>query len=199
MLIPEVVGVKLTGTLAEGCTATDLVLTLTEMLRAHGVVGKFVEFFGPGLENMPLANRATIANMAPEYGATMGFFPVDEQTTRYLELSGRDKALIETVELYSKEQGLWRDDSNDIAYSSQISLDMGTVQPSLAGPKRPQDRIELSAMQSTWLEAHKTTFGKAQVDEGNTSFKDADFATQGWRSGPSPPSPAAPTPAIPAS
>ena len=176
MLIPDVVGVKLTGTLAEGCTATDLVLTLTEMLRAHGVVGKFVEFFGPGLENMPLANRATIANMAPEYGATMGFFPVDEQTTRYLELSGRDKALIETVELYSKEQGLWRDDSNDIAYSSQISLDMGTVQPSLAGPKRPQDRIELSAMQSTWLEAHKTTFGKAQVDEGNTSFKDADFA-----------------------
>lgn len=175
MLVPEVVGFKLTGELPQGCTATDLVLTITEMLRAHGVVGKFVEFFGPGLANMPLANRATIANMAPEYGATMGFFPVDEQTTKYLELSGRDEALIETVEQYCREQGLWRDDSHNIRYSSELTLDMGTVQPSLAGPKRPQDRIALSAMQPTWKTAHKETFGKDSIDAGTTSFGGTDF------------------------
>ncbi len=150
MLIPEVVGVRLTGALTEGCTATDLVLRITELLRAHGVVGKFVEFFGPGLESMPLANRATIANMAPEYGATMGFFPVDEQTLKYLRLSGRDEKLIGTVEAYYRAQGMWRDDSREIRYSSTLELDMSTIEPALAGPKRPQDRIALSAMQSQW-------------------------------------------------
>jgi len=150
MLLPEVVGFKLTGTMPEGATATDLVLRVTEMLRAHGVVGKFVEFFGPGLADMPVANRATLANMAPEYGATVGFFPVDDRTLDYLRLSGRDEALIETVEQYYKMQGMWRDDSHDITYSSTLELDMGTVVPSLAGPKRPQDRIELTNMKQQW-------------------------------------------------
>ncbi|MCP4964813.1 MAG: aconitate hydratase AcnA [bacterium] len=150
MLLPEVVGFKLTGKLADGVTATDLVLRVVEMLREHGVVAKFVEFYGPGLADMPLANRATIANMAPEYGATMGFFPVDEQTTTYMRLSGRDEELIETVEQYSKMQGLWRDDDREIVYSSNLELDMSTVSAALAGPKRPQDRIDLGDMKSQW-------------------------------------------------
>jgi aconitate hydratase len=165
MLIPEVVGFKLNGQLPEGATATDLVLCITEQLRAHGVVGKFVEFFGPGLADMPLATRATIANMAPEYGATMGFFPVDEQTTRYMTLSGRDEALIETVEQYSKLQGLWRDDSHDIVYTDTLELDMGTVVPSLSGPKRPQDRISLSDMKTKWQSDLGSTFGKVDAAE----------------------------------
>jgi aconitate hydratase len=151
MLIPEVVGFKLTGKLAEGCTATDLVLRVTELLRTHGVVGKFVEFFGGGLDHMPLANRATIANMAPEYGATMGFFPVDDQTLDYMRLTGRDEDLIKTVEQYCKVQGLWRDDAHNIAYTDVLELDMSTVEPALAGPKRPQDRINLSDMKSQWV------------------------------------------------
>jgi aconitate hydratase len=150
MLIPEVVGVKLTGALKEGVTATDLVLRVTEMLRAHGVVGKFVEFHGPGLATMPLANRATIANMAPEYGATMGFFPVDEQTTEYLRLTGRDENLIETVRQYTQANGLWRNDDYAINYTDDLELDMSSVEPALAGPKRPQDRINLSDMQAKW-------------------------------------------------
>ncbi|MFA9479685.1 aconitate hydratase [Phycisphaerales bacterium AB-hyl4] len=158
MLVPEVVGFKLTGKLPEGATATDLVLRVTQMLRAHGVVGKFVEFFGPGLADMPLANRATIANMAPEYGATMGFFPVDEQTIKYMELTGRDRKLIDTVEQYCKLQGLWRDESHDIAYLDQLELDMGTVEPSLAGPRRPQDRISLSDMKRQWWSDLAKTF-----------------------------------------
>jgi aconitate hydratase len=161
MLIPEVVGFKLTGSLAEGSTATDLVLRVTQMLREHGVVGKFVEFYGAGLVDMPLANRATIANMAPEYGATMGFFPVDEQTLKYMRLTGRDEALVETVEQYYREQGMWRDDSREITYSSNLELDMSTVEPSLAGPKRPQDRIDLSGMKGQWRRDLVTTFGKA--------------------------------------
>ncbi len=161
MLLPEVVGFKLTGKLAEGATATDLVLKVTQMLRAHGVVGKFVEFFGPGLADMPIANRATIANMAPEYGATMGFFPVDEQTTRYLRLTGRDEELVATVEQYYRAQGLWREDDREIVYSSTLELDMGTIQPALAGPKRPQDRIELSDMKTQWHTDMDVTFGKA--------------------------------------
>jgi aconitate hydratase len=163
MLIPEVVGFKLTGTLTEGCTATDLVLTVTEMLRAHGVVGKFVEFYGPGLVDMPLANRATIANMAPEYGATMGFFPIDDKTLEYLYLSGRDEAQISVVEQYAKEQGLWRDDSHDIVYASTLELDMGTVTPSLAGPKRPQDRISLSNMKPAWETTLDAVFSKPEA------------------------------------
>ena len=150
MLLPEVVGFKLTGKLADGVTATDLVLRVVEMLREHGVVAKFVEFYGPGLADMPLANRATIANMAPEYGATMGFFPVDEQTTTYMRLSGRDEELIETVEQYCKTQGLWRDDDREIVYSSNLELDMSTVTVALAGPRRPQDRIDLGDMKSQW-------------------------------------------------
>ena len=131
-------------------TATDLVLRITQILREHGVVGKFVEYHGPALASMSVANRATIANMAPEYGATVGFFPVDEQTLAYLRLSGRDEALIATVEQYYKEQGLWHDESRPIAYSSELELDLGTIVPALAGPKRPQDRITLDAMKSQW-------------------------------------------------
>jgi len=160
MLLPEVVGFELTGRLPEGSTATDLVLRVTEMLREHGVVGKFVEFYGSGLDDMPLANRATIANMAPEYGATVGFFPVDDQTLRYLRLTGREDKLIDTVEEYYKTQGMWRDSSHEVAYSAYLGLDMGTVQPSLAGPKRPQDRIELSAMKEQWQADLTNTFGK---------------------------------------
>ena len=160
MLLPEVVGFRLTGKLREGATATDLVLRVTEILRNHGVVGKFVEFHGPGLDDMPIANRATIANMAPEYGATVGFFPVDEQTLKYLRLTGREDKLIDTIEEYYKIQGMWRDSSHDIAYSAQLELDMSTVDPSLAGPKRPQDRIELSAMKEQWFADLANLFGK---------------------------------------
>jgi aconitate hydratase len=160
MLLPEVVGFQLTGKLPEGATATDLVLRVTEMLRDHGVVGKFVEFYGSGLDDMPLANRATIANMAPEYGATVGFFPVDDQTLKYLRLTGREDKLIDTVEQYHKIQGLWRDPSHEITYSATLELDMSTIEPSLAGPKRPQDRIELSAMKEQWEADLTNLFGK---------------------------------------
>jgi aconitate hydratase len=160
MLLPEVVGFRLTGALPEGATATDLVLRVTQILREHGVVGKFVEFHGPGLANMPVANRATIANMAPEYGATIGFFPVDEQTIRYMRLTGRDEDLLEAVEKYYRTQGLWRDDQREIVYSAEIELDLSTVEPSLAGPKRPQDRIDLSGMKSQWRQDLEITFGK---------------------------------------
>ncbi len=136
MLLPEVVGFRLSGALSEGATATDLVLRVTEMLRAHGVVGKFVEFHGPGMKDMPLANRATIANMCPEYGATVGFFPVDERTLEYLRLTGREEAHLEAVEEYCKAQGLWRDDTREIVYSSSLELYMSTVVPALAAPKR---------------------------------------------------------------
>jgi len=166
MLVPEVVGVRLTGRLAEGATATDLVLRVTEILREHGVVGRFVEFHGPGLDAMPLANRATIANMAPEYGATCGFFPVDRQTISYLELTGRPPELIETVEQYARLQGLWRDDSHDIVYSSLIELDMGAIEPALAGPRRPQDRIALAGMKDQWAADLDTTFAGHGYPEG---------------------------------
>ena len=175
MLIPEVVGFKLVGTLAKGCTATDLVLTVTQMLREHGVVGKFVEFHGPGLDDMPLANRATIANMAPEYGATMGFFPIDERTLDYLQLSGRDEVQIDTIRMYAQEQGLWRDESKQVRYSADLELDMGTVEPSLAGPKRPQDRIELSRMKSQWASDLSGTFEKSESPSVAVSFEGEDF------------------------
>ena len=158
MLVPEVVGVRLTGRLPEGATATDLVLRITEMLREHGVVGNFVEFHGPGLDSMPVANRATLANMAPEYGATCGFFPVDRHTIAYLELTGRPTELIETVEMYAKLQGMWRDDSREIVYSSTLELDMSTIESSMAGPRRPQDRIALSAMKGQWQRDRRSTF-----------------------------------------
>ncbi|MGB8809310.1 MAG: aconitate hydratase AcnA [Acinetobacter calcoaceticus] len=144
MLIPEVIGFKLTGKLPEGITATDLVLTITQMLRQKGVVGKFVEFYGDGLADLPLADRATIANMAPEYGATCGFFPIDEVTIGYLKLTGRNEDRIELVEAYSKAQGLWRNAGDEPVFTDTLSLDMTTVQASLAGPKRPQDRVLLS-------------------------------------------------------
>ena len=145
MLIPLVVGVKLTGRLREGATATDLVLTITEMLRKHGVVGKFVEYFGPGLRDLPLADRATIANMSPEYGATCGIFPIDKESLRYLQLTGRSEEQIALVEAYAREQGLFHDEKTPEAqYSELLSLDLATVEPSLAGPKRPQDRVALS-------------------------------------------------------
>jgi aconitate hydratase len=162
MLIPEVVGVKLMGKLPEGVTATDLVLRVTEVLRKHGVVNKFVEFFGPGLAEMPLANRATIANMAPEYGATIGYFPVDEQTLAYMRLTGRPEGLIKTVEAYCKAQGLWRDESLPIEYTQVLELDMSQIEPALAGPARPQDRVALSAMQSNWRRDLGKVYGKGE-------------------------------------
>jgi aconitate hydratase len=151
MLVPEVVGVKLTGKLREGITATDLTLTVTEMLRRHGVVGKFVEFFGPGLSNMSLPDRATIANMAPEYGATMGFFPIDSEALRYMSRTGRSDEQVKLVEAFMKEQGLFRtDDTPDPEFTEVVELDLGEVETSLAGPKRPQDRITLPNMKQTF-------------------------------------------------
>jgi aconitate hydratase len=144
MLIPRVVGFKLSGDLPEGSTATDLVLTITEMLRKHGVVGKFVEFYGPGVSALPLANRATIGNMSPEFGSTIAVFPIDEETTKYLELTGRSPEQLALVEAYAKAQGLWHDPDAEPRYSEKLELDLATVVPSLAGPKRPQDRVEVS-------------------------------------------------------
>ena len=144
MLIPRVVGFKLNGDLPEGATATDLVLTITEMLRKHGVVGKFVEFYGPGVSALPLANRATIGNMSPEFGSTIAVFPIDQQTIDYLELTGRPEEQLKLVEAYAKEQGLWHDPEAEPRYSERLELDVSTVVPSLAGPKRPQDRISLT-------------------------------------------------------
>ncbi len=160
MLMPQVVGFKLTGKLPEGATATDLVLVVTQMLRQKGVVGKFVEFYGAGLSNMTLPDRATIANMAPEYGATMGFFPVDDEVLSYLRRTGRDESLIKMVENYTKEQGLFRtDDTPDPEYNDTLELDLSTVVPSMAGPLRPQDRILLSDMQSAFSKALTAPIG----------------------------------------
>ena len=154
MLIPLVVGVRLTGRLREGATATDLVLTITEMLRKHGVVGKFVEYFGPGLRDLPLADRATIANMSPEYGATCGIFPVDKESLKYLKLSGRTAEQIALVEAYCREQGLFHDEKTpDAEYSELLTLDLATVEPSIAGPKRPQDRVVLSQAGASFQKA----------------------------------------------
>ncbi len=154
MLIPQVVGVKLSGRLREGATATDLVLTITEMLRKHGVVGKFVEYFGPGLQELPLADRATISNMSPEYGATCGIFPIDKETLTYLRLTGRSEEQIALVEAYAREQGLFHDEKTPEAqYSELLALDLATVEPSLAGPKRPQDRVALSNAKQSFEQA----------------------------------------------
>ncbi|HZD65755.1 MAG TPA: aconitase family protein, partial [Acidimicrobiales bacterium] len=144
MLIPQVVGLKLTGELSEGTTATDLVLTVAELLRRTGVVGKFVEFYGPSVATIPLATRATIGNMSPEYGSTCAIFPIDDETLTYLRLTGRPEHQLRLVEAYAKEQGLWHDPDHDPRYSQSIELDLATVEPSIAGPRRPQDRIGLS-------------------------------------------------------
>jgi len=170
MLIPEVVGFKLTGQLREGATATDLVLTVTEMLRKKGVVGKFVEFYGPGLANLPLADRATIANMAPEYGATCGIFPVDAETLRYLRFSGRPESLVQLVEAYTKEQGLFHTPQTPEAmYSDTLELDLGTVEPSLAGPRRPQDRLALGQVKALASEEGELSSPSPFVGEGELS------------------------------
>jgi len=167
MLLPEVVGMELTGKLSPGATATDLVLTVTELLRREKVVGKFVEFFGPGVSTMAVADRATIGNMSPEYGATMGFFPVDDQTLRYLRQTGRTNDEVELVERYTKEQGLFRSDNAPVpTFTKVVRLDLSTVEPCLAGPKRPQDRIALSNMKPAWREALCTVYGKRFVSNG---------------------------------
>ncbi len=171
MLIPEVIGFKLTGRTPEGITATDLVLRVVEMLRKKGVVGKFVEFYGDGLNNLSLADRATIANMAPEYGATCGFFPVDAETINYLKLSSRPPELVALVEAYAKAQGMWRDDSVEATYTDTMSLDLATIVPSLAGPKRPQDRVTMSTM--------KTSFDAVLDLEGKADTKEARVPVPG--------------------
>lgn len=177
MLIPQVVGFKLTGKLPEGATATDLVLTVTQMLRAHGVVGKFVEFFGDGLTNLPLADRATIANMAPEYGATCGIFPVDAESLRYMKLSGRSDEQIELVEAYMRHQGMFREDGMQQAeYTATLELDMGEVVPSLAGPKRPQDRVLLTEAQSSYNHDAKPLAGGRELGvSAAVNYKGNDF------------------------
>src|SRR5438876_1951360 len=170
MLIPQVVGVKLIGKLREGATATDLVLTITEMLRKHGVVGKFVEYFGPGLQELPLADRATIGNMSPEYGATCGIFPIDKETLTYLRLTGRSEEQIALVQAYSREQGLFHDEKTPEAeYSELLALDLSTVEPSLAGPKRPQDRVALSKAGESFQQALPSLIkpGKEAKASGN--------------------------------
>ena len=165
MLTPQVIGFKLTSKLKEGATATDLVLTVTEKLRKHGVVGKFVEFFGDGLSQLPLADRATIGNMSPEFGSTCAIFPIDSETIRYLELSGRSEEHIRLVEAYAKAQGLWRADGDaDLAYSEMLELDLGAVEPSLAGPKRPQDRVPLSRAKQEYLR-HSEKFARERNDK----------------------------------
>jgi aconitate hydratase len=173
MLIPQVVGFKLTGTLREGATATDLVLTATQMLRKKKVVGKFVEFYGPGVAALSLPDRATIANMAPEYGATIGFFPVDDETLAYLRFTGRPKELVALVEAYCKEQGLWRaDGAPDPVFSDSLVLDLGAVEPSLAGPKRPQDRVALVDVKKTFRKELAT-----MVPKDFASVKPASLAS----------------------
>ena len=181
MVLPEVIGMRLTGELPKEATATDMVLRITELLRAEGVVSKFVEFFGPGLTVMPLANRATIANMAPEYGATMGFFPVDERTVDYMRATGRSEALCATVEECCKAQGLWHDPQKTAKYTKVLELDLATVQPALAGPRRPQDRVDLSEMQNNWREVLVQEFNRdagecrtaeAQLENGPETLRD---------------------------
>ncbi|MGB8692949.1 MAG: aconitate hydratase AcnA, partial [Steroidobacteraceae bacterium] len=188
MLIPQVIGFRLNGTLPAGATATDLVLTVTEMLRKHGVVDKFVEFFGDGLANLPLADRATISNMSPEFGSTCAIFPIDEETIRYLKLSGRAPEQVALVEAYARALGLWRvNGAPTAAYTDVLELDMGTVEPSLAGPSRPQDRVPLRLAKSTYRTHHArmaaerakqdaSATGKARVTSGQQSYELADGA-----------------------
>ncbi|MGZ4611372.1 MAG: aconitate hydratase AcnA, partial [Actinomycetes bacterium] len=200
MLIPRVVGFKLTGALPEGATATDLVLTITEMLRKHGVVGKFVEFYGAGVSAVPLANRATIGNMSPEYGSTVAIFPIDDETVRYLKMTGRDEQQVALVEAYAKAQGLWHDPHAEPVYSETIELDLGTVVPSIAGPKRPQDRVSLSEAKLTFRSAlrdYASDGVESEVDEaGAETFPASDPPAvdhgNGQAGAPHPPHPSGP-------
>ena len=200
MLIPQVLGFKLSGELPEGATATDLVLTVTQMLRERGVVGMFVEFFGPGVAALPLADRATIGNMSPEFGSTCAIFPIDAETLRYLEFSGRPKERLELVEAYAKEQGLWHDeDSEEPTYSDTLELDLGDVVPSLAGPKRPQDRVSLTESKAAFRLALEDLLpddvedpkdGKADPDEASAeSFPASDPPASGDHNGHDEPAP----------
>ena len=176
MLIPEVVGLRLSGALKEGVTATDLVLTVTQMLRGHGVVGRFVEFCGPGLDALPLADRATIANMAPEYGATCGFFPVDAATLAYLRLTGRDAERVRLVEAYARAQGLWREAAMpDPVFTDLLELDLATVQPSVAGPRRPQDRVPLGEAAQAFRAELASGYGKADEIDRRVRVAGSDF------------------------
>ncbi|WP_412058977.1 aconitate hydratase AcnA [Bartonella sp. DGB2] len=177
MLLPEVIGFRLSGRLKEGVTATDLVLTVTQMLRAKGVVGKFVEFFGPGLDYMTLADRATIANMGPEYGATCGFFPIDNETIRYLHMTGRDEERIALVEAYAKAQGLWRDPATpEAVFSDVITLDIGEVVPSMAGPKRPEGRLPLETVAEGFKTALVSDYKKTSAQDRRYKVADEDYA-----------------------
>ena len=176
MLLPEVIGFKLTGEMADGVTATDMVLTITQMLRARGVVGKFVEFYGPGLDHLTLEDQATISNMAPEYGATCGFFPVDEDTLSYLKATGRDGDRIALVEAYAKAQGMFRtSDTPDPVFTDTLALDLSSVEPSLAGPKRPQDRVRLADMASSFAKSLAGEFDKADSADRRVPVEDTDF------------------------
>ena len=175
MLIPEVIGFELTGKMVEGSTATDLVLRVVEMLRQKGVVGKFVEFFGEGLDHLSLEDQATIANMAPEYGATCGFFPIDDDTLTYLNATGRDEARIELVEVYAKAQGLWRDGSS-AEYTDTLSLDVGTVAPALSGPKRPQDRFDLKGSAKTFAKILRDEFDKTPDGDSAVPVKGEEYS-----------------------
>ena len=174
MLIPRVVGFKLKGELPLGTTATDLALTITEMLRKHGVVGKFVEFYGPGVVSVPMANRATIGNMSPEYGSTCAIFPIDEETIRYLKLTGRSVEQLTLVETYAKAQGLWHDPSATPRYSEHLELDLATVVPSIAGPKRPQDRISLSDAKANFEKSLPTYLTDKSQNSSATNVKNGD-------------------------
>ncbi len=182
MLIPEVVGFKLTGAMVEGTTATDLVLKVVQMLRKHGVVNKFVEFYGPGLDHLPLADRATIANMAPEYGATCGFFPIDDETLRYMHMTGREESRIALVEAYAKANGMWRGADYDPVYSSTLNLDMGTIVPAISGPKRPQDYTPLTTAAAGFYQTvadyrglDATAAAKEMASEGSTLLAPTDL------------------------
>jgi aconitate hydratase len=194
MLIPRVVGFKLAGELPEGATATDLVLTITEMLRKHGVVGKFVEFYGSGVASVPLANRATIGNMSPEYGSTIAVFPVDDETLKYLRLTGRTDDQLALVETYAKEQGLWHDPDKEPRYSEYLELDLSTVVPSIAGPKRPQDRISLSdakesfrAVLGEYVATHDGNDEKGYDEASAESFPASDAPSYTGGNGSEPP------------
>ncbi|TML70285.1 MAG: aconitate hydratase AcnA, partial [Actinobacteria bacterium] len=177
MLVPQVVGFRLTGELPEGATATDLVLTATQLLRQTGVVGKFVEYFGAGLAGLALADRATLGNMSPEYGATCGFFPVDDKTLDYLRLTGRDGERVALVEAYCKQNRLWHDETREPKYSQVVELDLASVEPSIAGPRRPQDRVPLREAKRSFVDALETfgiDYGNGQDEAGAESFPASD-------------------------